>query len=403
MAIAAIHAGQRAAVIDPGYTDMWQHDQEIRGQQQWLQRHGDSNAVEPPELNVSALNYTAGILDNPDIIAIPVFMRPNHWVLGIYTRADRTIRYYNTQWAPMNSLIRRQLLAVVNEFYPNEPAPIVHEVPPTEYNRQADSYNCGPHCLLIWESFLRPARSTLIASLSMQHERLRMLSNLIAAFIDDNQPYVPLHTHDDPYQQISDYINSLPFGGIIARPTRGEAEPEEAGIIIPHWHTAGIEVDPAADEQEHNPSTEESNLPQTDAQAFFTNAELCANQGQMATIIQQLCGVNMAQISAFAESTTAGLPANLLDTYLCMLKQYHKAETAVVRTGYTANYQALSASQRSHDYAYGDTLNAGTVLIPILKHYRPSTRGANETANHYILGLYNTQTGSLFHYDSLGT
>ena len=145
MILVALNAGQRAAVIDPGYTDMWQHDQETRQQQRRLQHQGNPNVEEPPILNLSARNHAAGVVDNPDIIAIPVFMRPNHWVLGIYTRADHTIRYYDTLWAPMSSQIQRQLTAVVNEFFPNSSTPIIHPVPFNEYNRQVDSYNCGPH------------------------------------------------------------------------------------------------------------------------------------------------------------------------------------------------------------------------------------------------------------------
>jgi len=392
MILVAVNAGQRAAVIDPGYTYMWQHDQEIRQHQRRLQRQGDPNAEEPPILRVSALEHAAGVVDSPDIIAIPVFIRPNHWVLGIYTWADHTIRYYDTQGTPMSSRIRRQLTAVVEEFYPNDQPPIIHPVPINEYNRQIDSYNCGPHCLLIWESFMTPDRNTLITPIDMEHERLRLISNLIGAYIDDNQPFTPLHPKEEPYLPIRDYLNMLPFSDIIAPQAQGEPEPpeEEEGVLIPHWHGEGIKIDPVDD---HNNSTTNDdptpNLSQEDATTFYTDAELPDNRDQLAGCIQRLCNVITEQVSAFANSSV--MDSSLIDAYLCMLQTLHRGRAAIVRTAYFQNW---SQNSRSSDYTYGDLSNLDIVLIPILK----SSHGS---INHYTLGVYNAQSGSLFH--SLGT
>jgi len=48
-----------------------------------------------------------------------------------------------------------------------------------------------------------PNRPTIIEPLNMEHERLRLLSNLIGGFIGDDQPYVPLHQNGDQYSHIN--------------------------------------------------------------------------------------------------------------------------------------------------------------------------------------------------------
>ena len=290
----------------------------------------------------------------------------------------------------MSSRIRRQLTAVVEEFYPNDQPPIIHPVPTNEYNRQIDSYNCGPHCLLIWESFMTPDRNTLITPIDMEHERLRLISNLIGAYIDDNQPFTPLHPKEEPYLPIRDYLNMLPFSDIIAPQAQGEPEPPEEGVLIPHWHGEGIKIDPVDD---HNNSTTNDdptpNLSQEDATTFYTDAELPDNRDQLAGCIQRLCNVITEQVSAFANSSV--MDSSLIDAYLCMLQTLHRGRAAIVRTAYFQNW---SQNSRSSDYTYGDLSNLDIVLIPILK----SSHGS---INHYTLGVYNAQSGSLFH--SLGT
>jgi len=393
MLLVAINSGQRAAVLDPGYTNMWQYDQEIRQQQRRSQRQGNPNAQEQPVLNLSARRHADGVVENPDIIAIPLFMRPNHWVLGIYTRADHTTRYYDTLGTPLSSRIRRQLIAVVEEFYPNDPDTLIQSVAINEYNRQIDSYNCGPHCLLIWESFMAPDRNTLISPINMEHERLRLLSNLIGAYIDDNQPFTPLHPREEPYPPLRDYLSILPFSEIIA-PAQGEPEPpdEEEGELISHWHGGGIEIDPV--EENNNSTTNDGpapNLSQEDATTFYTDAELPDNRDQLAAVIQRLCNINTEQITEFANSSV--LDGSLIDAYLCMLETLRRCRAAIIRTAYSRNW---SQNRRSSDYTYGDLSNLDIVIVPILK-------SSHESINHYALGVYNAQSGSLFHYDSLGT
>jgi hypothetical protein len=183
MIMIAMRSGQRAAVIDPGYTDMWQYDQDIVRLPTHLQaqhRPTIDNHQQGRHLamQLDIREHTAGVVDDPELIAIPIFIRPNHWTLGIYTRDDHTIRYYDTLWTPLSATIREQLTAVVRDFFTDAPQPAVIEVPTAEYNRQTDGFNCGPHCLLIWESFLTHRDSTLITPLNMRIERNRLLSNL---------------------------------------------------------------------------------------------------------------------------------------------------------------------------------------------------------------------------------
>jgi hypothetical protein len=160
MCLIAMHSGRRAAIISPFYTEIWRQT-----------RHATF---------MTAREQAIGILDEPDIIAIPMNIGGNHWVLGIYTRDTHTIRYYNTIWGPLRTETRQALIAVVREFYPALPDPGISIVPRHAYNQQKDSYNCGPHCCLIFERFMM-GDSTLIRPLNMEHERQRMLSNLIGA------------------------------------------------------------------------------------------------------------------------------------------------------------------------------------------------------------------------------
>jgi hypothetical protein len=117
MQMTVMHGGQRAAVVDPLYTNLWQLDPAIRHRRLHRTRRNPTTG-ETEEFAVPVWNFVAGILNNPDIIGIPINMGQNHWVLGIYTRVDHTIRYYNTLWRPMDNRIREQLIAIVERFYP---------------------------------------------------------------------------------------------------------------------------------------------------------------------------------------------------------------------------------------------------------------------------------------------
>jgi len=146
LCLIAMHSGRRAAILSPLYTETIRRARAIN------------------ETFMTARDQSIGILDEPDIIAIPMNMGGNHWVLGIYTRETHTIRYYNTIWAPLRADTRQALIAVVREFYPNRPDPAINIVPRHAYNQQRDSYNCGPHCCLIFERFMM-GDSTLIRPL----------------------------------------------------------------------------------------------------------------------------------------------------------------------------------------------------------------------------------------------
>jgi hypothetical protein len=160
MCLIAMHSGRRAAIISPFYTEVWRQTRR--------------------ELFMTARDQSIGILNEPDIIAIPMNMGGNHWVLGIYTHETHTIRYYNTLWGPLRTETRQALIAAVREFYPDLPDPDINIVSRHAYNQQRDSYNCGPHCCLIFERFIM-GDSTMIRPLSMEHERQGMLSNRILA------------------------------------------------------------------------------------------------------------------------------------------------------------------------------------------------------------------------------
>jgi hypothetical protein len=118
MCLIAMHSGRRAAILSPLYTETMRQAREING------------------LFMTARDQSIGILEEPDIIAIPMNMGGNHWVLGIYTRETHTIRYYNTIWAPLRTEIRQALIAVVREFYPDRPDPTISIVPRHAYNQQ---------------------------------------------------------------------------------------------------------------------------------------------------------------------------------------------------------------------------------------------------------------------------
>jgi len=388
MLLTVIHGGARAAVVDPLYTNLWQQDPAIRHRRLHRARLNPNTGV-TEEIAMPVWNFTAGIMDNPDIIGIPINMNEDHWVLGIYTRADHTIRYYNTLWRPMTSTISDQLMAIVERFYPDEPVPTIHVVPTNEYNRQEDGYNCGPHCLLIWESFIMPNRSAFIEPLNMEHERLRMLSNLIAGFINDDQPYVPLHPNGEQYPSIEQYTIILPFRDTRDRPPHGIAEPEEEGDSIPHWHAEGIEIDPI-------------NLSPDNSHAFYTDTEVGAQKNAIAASIRDLCGTDMDRINSFSsESSTQGLHASLISTYLCMLTHLRKEKTSIVRTEFTLAYNSEPSTMiRASNFAYGDPSQANIILIPILKFPIQHT---NDHSPYYILGMFNPKAGTLFHFDPLGT
>ena len=297
MLLTVAHGGQRAAVVDPLYTNLWQQDPAIRHRRTHRSHRNPINGVSE-EIEVPIWNFTAGIIDNPDIIGIPINVNQDHWVLGIYTRADHTIRYYNTLWRPMSNAIHEQLTAIVERFYPNDPAPRIYIVPTNEYNRQEDGYNCGPHCLLIWESFIMQNRPTTIEPLNMLHERLRLLSNLIGGFIGDDKPYVPLHQNGEQYPSIDQYTTALPFKDTRAPPTHGEAEIEDEGNIIPHWNANGVEINPI-------------NLLPEDAHAFYTDTEVGSDRNNIAKSIRDLCGTNADHINAFITAPMKGMHPNL--------------------------------------------------------------------------------------------
>jgi hypothetical protein len=190
-------------------------------------------------------------------------------------------------------------------------------------------------------------------------------------------------------------MNALPFSGIISHQAHGEPEPleEEVGELISHWHAEGIEIDPVDAHIANTNDDPTPNLCQADASAFYTNAELPDTRDELAAGIQRLCNINTEQVSAFSNSSL--LNGSLIDAYLCMLQELRRGKTAVVMTGYANNW---AQNRRSSEYISGDLSNPDIVIIPILRQ-RPS----NGSTHHYMLGVYNTQSGSLFHYDSLGT
>jgi len=106
----------------------------------------------------------------------------------------------------------------------------------------------------------------------MEHERLRMLSNLIAGFIGDDQPYTPLHPNNEQYPPIDQYTQALPFRDTRNHHPHGEAEPETEGKLIAHWHADGVEIDPI-------------NLSQEDAH-FYSDSEIGVQRDTIAIAIR---------------------------------------------------------------------------------------------------------------------
>jgi len=229
-------------------------------------------------------------------------MDGNHWVLGIYTRESHTIRYYNTMWAPLRTDTRQALIAAVKEFYPNCPDPTIRITPRWEYNQQRDGYNCGPHCCLIFERYVM-GDSTMIRPLSLEHERQRMLSNLIAAYIADDMPYLPLHPNGEQYIPFAQYLLQINYYGtaieVVASDNRLDRHAtaivdDQDDQLIHYWRGNGQEVDP--------PTAE---LSPSDLQAFYSSDELGPHRNEIAKEICQLCGTSIVHISAFADNISA--------------------------------------------------------------------------------------------------
>jgi hypothetical protein len=176
-------AGQRVVVFDPMYT------QTVRD---WRSQGAD--------LELDLDTYTFGEMNRPDTIGIPVY-HPNHWVLGIYDARSNVINYFDTLHGPLDNQTRDDMLAGVRRFYPNGVhddgvLPRVRTVPFRAYNAQTDGINCGFHVPMLWERWLTtPEHTTFIESLSMQHERLRMINNLVDIFLGEDRPLLPLIQH----------------------------------------------------------------------------------------------------------------------------------------------------------------------------------------------------------------
>jgi hypothetical protein len=253
----------------------------------------------------------------------------------------------------------------------------------------------------------------------MRVERARLLSNLIAAFIDDFQPHVPLHAWNAAYPPPEQYTAALPLvDSLTPRPDYEESEDE--GATIAHWRAGGVEIDPlfandsALDTrsvdsdptEEPNANVGISNLSQADSKAFRANAELPDNRDEIAAEILQNCEMRRGIIDSFTASHNAtAMDGGLIDAFLSMLLQLRKEAAAIVRTTYTSTYHFASNTRdhlRSSSFTRGNIEDSQFVLIPIRKHCDAQCGHADKEV-HYILGLYNRSSGTLFHFDSLGT
>jgi hypothetical protein len=263
---------------------------------------------------------------------------------------------------------------------------------------------------------MTPGASTLIQPLNMEYERLRMLSNLIGAFVADNHPFTPLHANGVAYPSMERFKASLPYYGH----TRNEQEESAGERTVPHWRADGIEVDPlppTAGPEDEDPQgnkaegkEESSNLSHADAQMFYKDTELGTDKDQIAHIIRQLCETSTKDLDNFAEFITANqagynLHGNLIDTHLCMLKHLRRSEAAIVRTTFSSAYyspQSEEGQLRASDYVYGDPAKADIVLIPIHKDCSIVNTNAASNSGHFSLGMFNTKTNTVYHYDSAG-
>ena len=73
-----------------------------------------------------------------------------------------------------------------------------------------------------------------------------------------------------------------------------------------------------------------------------------------------------------------------------------------MRTAYSHAYNTnMDTSLRASHYTYGNPPHSDTILIPILK--QPNQIMHANNAAHYIIGVFNTKTGTLFHFDPFGT
>jgi len=97
-----------------------------------------------------------------------------------------------------------------------------------------------------------------------------------------------------------------------------------------------------------------------------------------------------------------------MDSFLCMLAYLRREsqKVAIVRTAYTSEYHTDGVSRvnlRSCHYTYGDVESAPFVLIPIRKYYTATQHRLNDGVPHYMLEVFFKASGTLFHFDSLGT
>jgi hypothetical protein len=218
------------------------------------------------------------------------------------------------------------------------------------------------------------------------------------------------------------YIESLPFGNA-ATPRLLDDDSEDAGDAIQHWREDAVEIDPlpetgiddaldvsaTADEVQEESTAEAliSNLSPADAHAFYTNGELSADRDATAAEIKQICGTLNDHIDSFtAPRNATDLSENLIDSFLCMLTRLRREPIAVVRSAYTNVYHSdrvPKSALRASQYSYGDVENAPFVLIPIRKYYTSTQRVLNDNVPHHMLGVFFKASGTLFHFDSLGT
>jgi hypothetical protein len=88
-----------------------------------------------------------------------------------------------------------------------------------------------------------------------------------------------------------------------------------------------------------------------------------------------------------------------------MLKHLRRSEAAIVRTTFSSAYyspQSEEGQLRASDYVYGDPAKADIVLIPIHKDCSIVNTNAASNSGHFSLGMFNTKTNTVYHYDSAG-
>jgi hypothetical protein len=247
----------------------------------------------------------------------------------------------------------------------------------------------------------------------MEHQRQRMLSNLIGAYIADDMPYLPLHPNGEQYPPMAQYLTQMNYYGTTIEVVDSEAVPVQrtADIadvaddipgeqVIHHWRGNGQEIDPPRAE-----------LSSSDAQAFLTSQELGPERNQIADAIRQLCGTDATHITAFAEQISAGLHPDqnlssaLIDTVLCMLTRLRRKQPAIVRTTFSSAYYSTRASRshlRASDHIYGDPSKADIILILIHKDCPAVNANADNNTGPFCIGVYIPQSGTLFHIDPNG-